>query len=89
MPKRSGKKSAKVLKIGERDENQMARSVMSRIEELSGEREKDPAAVALGRKGGKKGGKARMDKLTAEERQELAKKAARARWGKPKKGKAV
>ena len=41
---------------------------------------KDPAAVALGRKGGLKGGKARAAKMTAEERSEAAKKAARARW---------
>lgn len=41
---------------------------------------KDPAAVALGRKGGEKGGKARAAKLTAEQRSEAAKKAARARW---------
>jgi hypothetical protein len=32
------------------------------------------------RKGGLKGGKARADKLTAEERSEIAKKAAKARW---------
>lgn len=44
--------------------------------------EKDPAAVALGRKGGLKGGKARAEKLTPEERSEIAKKAARARWAK-------
>ncbi len=42
---------------------------------------KDPAAVALGRKGGLKGGMARAKKLTAEERSEAARKAARARWG--------
>jgi hypothetical protein len=41
---------------------------------------KDPAAVALGRKGGLKGGKARAEKLTPEERSEAAKKAAAARW---------
>lgn len=41
---------------------------------------KDPAAVALGRKGGLKGGKARAEKLTAEQRSEIAKKAAAARW---------
>jgi hypothetical protein len=40
---------------------------------------KDPAAVALGRKGGLKGGKARAAKLTPEQRSEIAKKAARAR----------
>lgn len=41
---------------------------------------KDPAAVLLGRKGGRKGGKARAAKLTAEERSEIARKAAEARW---------
>lgn len=41
---------------------------------------KDPAAVALGRKGGLKGGKARAAKLTPEQRSEIAKKAAAARW---------
>lgn len=43
---------------------------------------KDPAAVALGRKGGKKGGAARAAKMTPEERSESAKKAAQARWAK-------
>ncbi len=43
---------------------------------------KDPAAVALGRKGGLKGGKARAKSLTAKQRSEIAKKAARGRWGK-------
>jgi hypothetical protein len=43
---------------------------------------KDPAAVALGRKGGLKGGKARAAKLTPEERSEAARRAAAARWGK-------
>jgi len=41
---------------------------------------KNPAAVALGRLGGAKGGKARAAKLTPEQRSEIAKKAARARW---------
>jgi hypothetical protein len=49
-------------------------------------RRKDPNAVALGRKGGKKGGpiggRARMGALTPEQRTALAKKAAQARWGK-------
>ena len=42
--------------------------------------DKDPAAVALGRKGGLKGGKARAEKLTPEQRSEIAKRAAAARW---------
>jgi hypothetical protein len=41
---------------------------------------KDPAAVELGRKGGLKGGKARADSMTPEERAESARKAAAARW---------
>jgi hypothetical protein len=41
---------------------------------------KDPAAVALGRKGGEKGGKARAAKMTPEERSEAASRAAKARW---------
>jgi hypothetical protein len=41
---------------------------------------KDPAAVALGRKGGLKGGKARAASLSAKKRSEIAKKAAAARW---------
>jgi hypothetical protein len=41
---------------------------------------KDPLAVALGRRGGLKGGKARAAKMTAKQRSESAKKAAEARW---------
>jgi hypothetical protein len=41
---------------------------------------KNPAAVELGRRGGLKGGKARAAKLTKEQRSEIAKKAAAARW---------
>ncbi|MGB6771029.1 MAG: hypothetical protein WBF51_03390 [Candidatus Dormiibacterota bacterium] len=44
---------------------------------------KDPAAVELGRRGGKKGGNARAAKLTPEERSASAKKAAAARWAIP------
>lgn len=44
---------------------------------------KNPAAVALGRLGGQKGGKARAAKLSAEERREIAKRAAAVRWSKP------
>ncbi len=43
---------------------------------------KNPAAVELGRLGGKKGGKARAAKLTPEQRSEIARKAAQARWRK-------
>ncbi len=43
---------------------------------------KNPNAVALGRLGGLKGGKARTDSMTPEQRSELARKAAKARWAK-------
>lgn len=42
--------------------------------------EKNPAAVALGRLGGLKGGKARAAKLSAKKRSDIAKKAAKSRW---------
>ena len=80
MPTRPGKpKSPKKS----RDVNQMARAVMDRIEQIAEENPgKNPAAVALGRQGGLKGGRARMDSLSADERRKLALKAAKARWGK-------
>ena len=43
---------------------------------------KDPAAIALGRKGGRKGGKARAASMTPEQRREIARKAANTRWSK-------
>lgn len=43
---------------------------------------KNPHAVALGKLGGAKGGKARAKTLSAKKRAEIAKKAAAARWGK-------
>ena len=45
--------------------------------------DKDQAAVALGRKGGLKGGRARADSLTAEQRKKIAQDAAKRRWGSP------
>jgi len=75
MPKRSSKKRPA-------DTNRLAYQI---VQESIGEAPdpdagKDPAAVALGRKGGKKGGKARAAKMTPEERSEAARKAAEARW---------
>ncbi|MBT3094822.1 MAG: histone H1 [Candidatus Thiodiazotropha sp. (ex Lucina pensylvanica)] len=67
-----------------RDANQLAKSIVDiatgEAEEIAEDEGKDPAAVALGRKGGLKGGKARAAKMTAEERSEAARKAAKARW---------
>jgi hypothetical protein len=43
-------------------------------------KKKNPAAVALGKLGGRKGGKARAAKLSPEERKAIAQRAAEARW---------
>jgi hypothetical protein len=61
------------------DISQLAKSV---IDEAT--RGKNPAAVALGRLGGIKGGKARAEKLSPQERKAIAKKAAEKRWSKSK-----
>jgi hypothetical protein len=73
MPKRSSKKK--------KDVNVLASQI---VEEATNESSivKNPAAVALGRLGGKKGGKARAKKLTPEQRKKIARKAAKARWQK-------
>jgi hypothetical protein len=70
MPKRSSKK---------KDTNVIAANVVSQATDET-QIVKNPAAVALGRLGGKKGGVARAKNLTPEQRSEIARKAARARW---------
>ncbi|MDP6084547.1 MAG: hypothetical protein QGF68_00600 [Nitrospinota bacterium] len=63
----------------------IARAATEGEPEVSPEDEgKNPHAVALGRLGGLKGGKARAEKLTPEERSEIARRAAKTRWGKRK-----
>jgi hypothetical protein len=78
MPDRSRKRP--------RDPNQLAKLVVDiatgEVEDMPVDAGKDPAAVALGRKGGLKGGKARAESMTPEERSTAAKRAAAARWGK-------
>ena len=69
-----------------RDPNQLAKFIVGiatgEETESSADDGKDPAAVALGRKGGLKGGKARAKSLTPEQRKAIAKKAAESRWKK-------
>ncbi len=79
MPKRSSKRPT--------DLNELARAIVDEAagnapeEELPPDQpQKNPAAVALGSLGGKKGGPARAAKLTPEQRKEIARKAAGARW---------
>jgi hypothetical protein len=74
-----------------RDTNQLAHKVLQivigeDVEPLKADDGKDPAAVALGRKGGLKGGKARWRGLSDEERSEVARNAAYARWARVKEG---
>lgn len=66
-----------------RDANRRAKLVVDLATgdaEEQAEPEKNPAAVALGRLGGQKGGKARARKLSPKRRREIAQKAAAARW---------
>jgi hypothetical protein len=68
-----------------RDTNQLAHKVLQiaigeEVETPKSDDGKDPAAVALGRKGGLKGGKARWVGVSKAKRKVLARKAARARW---------
>lgn len=69
-----------------RDVNQRAKATLDLFtgeRDPEPERVKDPAAVELGRRGGLIGGKARAAKLSPEQRSEIARAAARARWGPP------
>ena len=69
-----------------RDPNQLAKMIVDMAtgdaapEPAPKGPEKNPAAVALGKLGGAKGGKARAAKLTPKQRSAIAKKAAQARW---------
>jgi hypothetical protein len=76
MPKRLSKKKTP------RDINQLAAFIVKQTTAESEEpaRKKNPHAVALGRLGGLKGGRARAERLTPEQRKEIAQKAARERW---------
>lgn len=78
MPSRSSKPP--------RDANQLAKHIVDiATGEAQDERRlsaKNPAAVELGRLGGRKGGNARAAKLSPEQRRQIAQEAARARWQK-------
>lgn len=67
-----------------RDPNQLAHLIAAiatgETEDVKTEDGKNPAAVALGRKGGLQGGKARANALSSDERKAIAQKAAATRW---------
>lgn len=68
-----------------KDENQIAASIIQQLTEIAETAPgKNPAAVALGRLGGLKGGKARAEKLSPKRRKEIAQRAAVKRWGQKK-----
>jgi hypothetical protein len=71
-----------------KDLNQRAKLITDlatgEITEKNPDEGKNPAAVALGRLGGLKGGKARAKKLSAARRKEIAVNAAKKRWSKKK-----
>lgn len=73
MPKRSS---------SPRDLNEIASGIVasSTEEAVEPQDQKNPHAVALGRMGGVRGGKARAEKLSPQRRSEIAKRAAEARW---------
>lgn len=83
MPKRSSKQ------MPPSDVNQAAARVVALLTEDGTElpvaEGKNPAAVAMGRLGGQRGGRSRAERLTPERRSEIAREAARARW-KPSEG---
>ena len=58
----------------------------SRTMKLMARKRKNPYAVALGRRGGRKGGPARAANMTPEQRSESARNAVMARWAKAKRG---
>lgn len=91
MPKRSS------IHRPPQDESQLAKSIRDLItiedtetepkaeEPLADKQLTHLIAVALGRRGGLKGGKARAEKLSPKRRKAIAKKAAEARWAKTRK----
>ena len=93
MPKRSSKRAPAKKPKREGTEHDFALVALRTVEQAIGEKMdgsplpdpdagKNPHAVALGRLGGKVGGKARAAKLSPARRKAIAKKAARARWKK-------
>lgn len=88
MLERSGKRAYSVRMAKHpkrpRDTNQLAHMIAmlatGELQDIKTDDGKDPAAVALGRKGGLKGGMARAEKLSPKKRSEIAAKAASARW---------
>ena len=92
MPSRSSKAKPPAKRPGASQDHDFATVARRVVEQAIGERldgtslekpdkGKNPHAVALGKLGGKKGGKARARALTPAQRKAIARKAAKTRWG--------
>jgi hypothetical protein len=81
MPKRSSRKNTP------KDANELAAFIVREATNTAEgvENEKNPHAVALGRLGGLKGGKVRAERLTEDQRQDIARRAAQVRWSRREK----
>lgn len=79
MPKRSSSRKSRP-DTNERAANVVATATGQPRRAKEPTKRKNPAAVALGRLGGPKGGKARAAALTPKQRSDIARKAAAARW---------
>lgn len=73
-PRDANQLAVKIVKIAT-DENEKKKDTTS-------DSSKNQAALTMGKLGGRKGGKARAEKLTPDRRKEIAKKAAEKRWRK-------
>jgi hypothetical protein len=80
MPRRSSKQTDDPNVTAFRGMQSLLEILDPEAVEANKPKEKNPAAVALGKLGGAKGGKARAAKLSKKKRSEIAKKAAAARW---------
>jgi hypothetical protein len=80
MPTRARKKKSKADEA--EDLNSIAKRIVDQTTGQEPPREKNPWAVALGKLGASKGGKARANKLSKKRLSEIAKHAAKTRWSK-------
>jgi hypothetical protein len=81
MPERSRKRPTDMNELAKQVVNEATGEAVQ-VDDTPPSDGKDPAAVALGRRGGLKGGKARALSMTPEQRSEAARNAASARWKK-------
>jgi hypothetical protein len=84
MTKKKIRTSINPILVVDQTTKETAAEPHSTEQPIEATKEKNAAAVALGRLGGLKGGKARAERLDPEYRKQIAKKAAMTRWTKVK-----